>query len=293
MAAARPTRRRGVGFWTYRTIAAAIQARLENSLTTMLASTVSAVDQWLIAEANLAEVMAADPRVRADVSELLDLARRTAGDPAALKAAPAQARLREILNPVVSRQENAGYSILDRGGLIIARIVDARIGDRLVLGVADAASRALAGQRAFLPATLKQRFTDEPMAFLIVPLRDGAGAVVAAFAFRIRPEQMGAILNASRLGESGETYAVDAEGRMVTDSRFPDQVKKLGLVAPEAAGRTTAVLEVRDPGPSWWRGRPRRPRRRPGPSPGRRPRRWPAAPASTPTATAITAASRW
>jgi eukaryotic-like serine/threonine-protein kinase len=238
----------GVGVWTYRTIAAAIQGRLESSLSTMLASNVSAVRQWLTAEANLAEVMAADPRVRAGVSDLIDLARRTAGDPAALKAAPAQAHLREILNPVVSRQENAGYFILDRGGLIIARIVDERIGDRLVLGVADAASKALAGQRAFLPATLKQRFANEPMAFLIVPLRDSSDAVVAAFAFRIRPEQMGAILNASRMGESGETYAVDADGRMVTDTRFPDQVTKLGLVPPESKGRTTAILELRDPG---------------------------------------------
>jgi len=245
----------GVGVWTYRTIAAAIQGRLESSLTTMLTSNVSAIHQWLTAEANLAEVMAADPRVRADVSDLIEVARRTAGDPAALKAAPAQAHLREIVGPVVSRQENAGYFILDRGGLIIARIVDERIGDRLVLGVADAASKALAGQRAFLPATLKQRFTNEPMAFLIVPLRDGSDAVVAAFAFRIHPKQMATILNASRMGESGETYAVDADGRMVTDTRFPEQVTKLGLVPPESKGRTTAILELRDPGTQLVEGR--------------------------------------
>jgi serine/threonine protein kinase len=238
----------GVGIWTYRTIAAAIHARLQNTLTTMLTSNVAAVGQWLTGEAHMAEVMTADPRVRAHVSALLEVSRRTGGDPAALRAAPAQATLREILNPIVSRQENVGYTILDPGGLILARPVDERIGERLVLGVADAAAKTMSGERAFLPATLKQRFAAEPMAFLLVPLRDAGGAVVAALALRIRADEMAAILNASRLGESGETYAVDAEGRMVTDSRFPDQVKRLGLLPAEAAGRTTAVLEVRDPG---------------------------------------------
>src|SRR4029077_20515031 len=139
-------------------------------------------------------------------------------DPGALKAAPAQAHLREILNPIVSKQENVGDTILDSGGLILARPVDARIGERLVLGVADAASKAMAGQRAFLPATLRQHFSTDPMAFLLVPIRDSSESVIAALAFRMRPEQMGAILNASRLGESGETYAVDADGHMVTDT---------------------------------------------------------------------------
>ena len=66
--------------------------------------------------------------------------------------------------------------------------------------------------------------------------------------FRIRPEQVSALLHASRVGSSGETYAVDAEGRMVTETRFPEQVAGLGLVPAEAKGRTTALLEVRDPG---------------------------------------------
>src|SRR5262245_51680868 len=70
----------GVGFWTYRTVAAAMQARLEGSLRTILASDVSALGQWLQAQANLGRVMAADPRVRGDVQSLLEVSRRTGGD---------------------------------------------------------------------------------------------------------------------------------------------------------------------------------------------------------------------
>jgi hypothetical protein len=238
----------GVGVWTYEAIASAVHARLESSLGTLLASDASALGQWLDAQAGLAEVMATDPRVREDVTRLLALSRRTGGDPAALKAAPEQDHLRKTLSPVVSLRENAGFSVFDAAGLFLARSVDERIGERAVLGVAEAASRALGGRRAFLPPTLKQRFTSTPMAFMMVPEHDASGVPVAVLAFRIPPDQMAAILNASRMGASGETYAVDAEGRMITESRFSDQVMQLGLLPPEAGGRTTAALEVRDPG---------------------------------------------
>jgi hypothetical protein len=161
-----------VGAWTYRTIAAAVHARLEASLQTLLASDVATLAQWLEAERNLAQVMADDPRVRENVQALLELSRRTAADPAALKAAPQQARLREILGPVVSLQENAGYFVSDPVGLVVARITDDRVGDRLVSTVADAVVKAFGGTPVFVPPTLKQRFASVPMAFLIVPMRD-------------------------------------------------------------------------------------------------------------------------
>jgi serine/threonine protein kinase len=240
----------GVGVWTYRAVASVIQANLQASLGTTLASSASALDHWLDAQANLAELMAADPRVLADVESLLALARRTAADPAALKAAPAQAHLREILTPAVSRQQNAGFFVFDPGGLILARVVDDRVGERVVLTVADAAARVRDGRPVFLAPTLKQRFSNEPMAFLMVPVRDASGATIATFGFRIHAERMAEILNASRFGETGETYAVDAEGYMLTETRFPEQVARLGLLPAEAGGHTTAALEVRDPGVS-------------------------------------------
>src|SRR5262249_47965830 len=127
-------------------------------------------------------------------------------------------------------------------------IVDERVGDRVVLAVADAQARALAGQAVFLPATSKQRFAAEPMAFMLVPVRDEGGKATAGLAWRIAARRMAEILDAARVGGTGERYAVDADGRMVTDSRFSEHVAKLGLLPEEARGRTAAYLEVRDPG---------------------------------------------
>jgi serine/threonine protein kinase len=153
-----------------------------------------------------------------------------------------------MLSPVVSQEGNAGFVILDPNGLILARIIDARVGERAVLTVADATAKAMEGRPVFLAPTLKQKFASVPMAFLMVPMRDAAGRTFAVFGFRILPQRMAAVLNGSHLDESGQTYAVDAEGLMVTESRFADQADKLGLMPTEAGGRTTATLEVRDPG---------------------------------------------
>ena len=245
----------GVGVWTYRAIATGIHARLESYLQTMVTSDVAAFDEWLGAEATLAEVAASDPRVRDDVVELIALSRRTGGDPAALKGAPAQAHLRATLGPMMSGQEIAGFFVVDTGGLIVARIVDERIGDRLVMDVADAASQALAGHRVFLPPTVKQRFGAGSMAFVLVPVRQPSGPVIAAFALRIRPAQVSKRLTTLSFGRTGEAYAVDAGGRMVTESRFSGQAATLGLLPPDQED-ATAVLEVRDPGAPLVEGQP-------------------------------------
>jgi serine/threonine protein kinase len=237
-----------VGIWTYRTIAAAIEARLESTLQTMSGADAAVLGQWLNAEADIAEVLAADPRVRDDIASLVALARRTAGDPAALKASSELARLRATLEPIVSRRENAGFLVVDPGGLLVARSIDERIGDRVVMSVADGAAQALSGKRTFLAPTLKQRFASRPMAFVMVPVRDAAGAAIAVMGWRIGPDQVAGLLSGSRLGRTGESYAIDAEGYMVTESRFAEQVQRLGLLPAEAAGHTAAALEVRDPG---------------------------------------------
>src|SRR5689334_17722197 len=103
----------GVGVATYRTITDAVRARLQGLLRVMVDGQAAALDQFLNAQSNMAEVMAADPRLAEAVSELAAVARRPGADAATLEAAPAQRRLRELLAPVVARQELADFFVLD------------------------------------------------------------------------------------------------------------------------------------------------------------------------------------
>lgn len=61
------------------------------------------------------------------------------------------------------------------------------------------------------------------------------------------------VLRVARAGTSGETYAFDARGRLLSESRFTDELRELGLLAPER-GSAVLALALRDPGGDLTRG---------------------------------------
>ena len=67
--------------------------------------------------------------------------------------------------------------------------------------------------------------------FAAAPVKNERGEVIACFGLRIRPEQdFSRMLAAARPGESGETYAIDWQGVLLSRSRFDEQLKQIGLL---------------------------------------------------------------
>src|SRR5262245_49811681 len=57
--------------------------------------------------------------------------------------------------------------------------------------------------------------------FVVAPIYDANQQVIAALGLRIRPEgEFTQILQMGRMGQSGETYAFNKDGQMVSNSRF-------------------------------------------------------------------------
>ena len=239
-----------VGWWTHAAIEARIRSRVSDSIEAALRADRTALQLWIRQQGRFAEVIASDRRVADATAQLLDVSRVQPGDPAALLDSIAQAKLRAVVTPLVAEGQDWGWAIVDPGGLILARAVDERVGERVGAGLVDAVGRALAGSVAFVPPTMRQPFGPQAQAYMLAPVTDATGARVAALVLRVPTEQIARILNVARSGESGETYAIDAQGVMLSESRFPDDVSRLGLLPPEAKGKTTAFLEVRDPGAS-------------------------------------------
>lgn len=69
--------------------------------------------------------------------------------------------------------------------------------------------------------------------FFTVPIRDIDGEILAVLAQRVLPTaHMSKIMQGGRIGTSGETYIINANGQMVTESRFVDELIQIGLVDP-------------------------------------------------------------
>jgi eukaryotic-like serine/threonine-protein kinase len=81
------------------------------------------------------------------------------------------------------------------------------------------------------------------------PLKDTNGVTRGALALIINPDaEFTRILSVARSGQSGETFAFDPEGVMISKSRFEEQSRQLGLLGGAAGGSTALALHLTDPG---------------------------------------------
>jgi len=95
--------------------------------------------------------------------------------------------------------------------------------------------------------------------YAAAPLTDAEGNVWGGVGFGIQPDEFTRILSVGRMGRSGETYAFDRLGVLISESRFDDQLRGIGLLAE---GELSILsVEIRDPGGNLLEGHvPDRPR---------------------------------
>jgi hypothetical protein len=91
--------------------------------------------------------------------------------------------------------------------------------------------------------------TGTPTMYVCAPVRDDNLQVVAVLALRMRPEEeFTEILQLGRIGETGETYAVNKDGLLVSNSRFDEALILLGLLPDHEGSASILNIEVRNPG---------------------------------------------
>jgi tRNA A-37 threonylcarbamoyl transferase component Bud32 len=84
--------------------------------------------------------------------------------------------------------------------------------------------------------------------FVAAPIKDTNGTVVAALGLRMKPEaEFSQIFSVARMGDSGEAYAFDRRGFMLTASRFEPELKQLGLITNTPEATSVLELELLDP----------------------------------------------
>lgn len=81
------------------------------------------------------------------------------------------------------------------------------------------------------------------------PIKNTDGETRGALALIINPDaEFTKILSVARSGDSGETFAFDAAGTLISESRFDDELQKLGLLTTETNTTSALTLALRDPG---------------------------------------------
>jgi len=102
--------------------------------------------------------------------------------------------------------------------------------------------------RRMPPPGGRPRRGDVTLMQVAAPVHDVDGIVRGALALIINPDnEFSRILSVARSGDSGETYAFDQTGLLISHSRFDAQLRKLGLL--NATNASSALfLRLHDPG---------------------------------------------
>src|SRR4051812_42381392 len=237
-------------------VEAAAQSEMKSGLEALLNSNIEALKIWMETEQSQALATAADPAVRKAASDLARLAASDNADFSALQQSPAQDDLRAALRPLLARKHFAGFVLINKDVRILAADSPQLVGETRTTSY-DLMTRTLEKGSIVtppIPSAVLTRGADgqmragQPTMFALAVVRDPTGDVIGAIGLRIKPEEdFVRILQIARPGNTGETYAFDARGLLLSESRFTQDLIRVGLVS-EQAGRSQLALELRDPG---------------------------------------------
>lgn len=243
--------------WVMRAkVEATLKANLRSVLLTTAQTEETALRNWMRMQRNQAESAATDAEIAQTIRALVKEAKPETAALELFNLPPAK-ELRAELDPVLSAHGYNGYVVVAPNGRVVAAYRSELVGWQLSEAeLTPLRQIAFAGQSMILPplpskVAMPDRHGESrigvPTMFAVAPVRGAVSEVVALLGLRIQPEvEFTEILKTARLGETGETYAFNRTGLMLSNSRFDEQLRGIGLLSERED--STLNISLRDPG---------------------------------------------
>ncbi|MBX9790966.1 MAG: serine/threonine protein kinase [Pirellulales bacterium] len=237
-------------------IRGALEKLLRDELQTVLDADIAALEVWMCDQEMDAARWARRSELIGPTKDLVAVWRQNSQPGPELLKSPALVAARKVLDPYLQEEGTSGYYIISRSGMVLAAHDDAAVGRRVSPDGIAAIARVFSGEarisRPFPQGTYDTESalaSDTPQIAVAAPIRDSDNEPLAVLSLGMRAdEQFTRILSVARMGRSGETYAFDDRGVLLSDSRFTDQLKKIGLVPNRPDARAIFHVQLRDPG---------------------------------------------
>ncbi|MCW8833907.1 MAG: GGDEF domain-containing protein, partial [Colwellia sp.] len=167
-------------------------------------------------------------------------------------------KLRHFMKKKMEAQQDIGFFIISTDKINIASMRDSNLYETNVIFQKRPLffKRMFEGETLFIPPINSDvplqvksgEFVENlPTIFIGSPIYDHQQRIIALLTLRIDPSSdFSRVTQLGRIGESGETYAFDNKGMLLTNSRFEKQLKQIGLVTSQASSMLS--FRVVDPG---------------------------------------------
>ncbi len=247
-----------VGYTVSNAIESTIKGNVSSGLQTLVRVETEMLKKWFDVQESTAESLANDSQVRQNIYELLEGFDASQTSSGIALDSDLHKQLASELGPAMSSHSYEGFIVADKTKRIVSSSYAALIGERDIPEYDHFLDRALNGETlvsAPFPSVVMMKSADGrarmgvPTMYACSPVRDASFQVVAVLAMQIRPElEFTQILQLGEVGASGESYAFNSDGMMVSNSRFDDELILLGLLPDQEHSRSMLQLRVRDPG---------------------------------------------
>ena len=245
-----------VAWWTRSSLETTLKGRVADGLQTILDADIEALRIWFESHADSAVNLNETTEVERLAAMILSAAAALGADPEALRQIPETALLRPHLQPLADRRDYAGWGLTDRSGLFVATAREASVGQRLEPEHIPLVTRAYAGETVFSHPFLSTFETGaesrirrgQPTMFVLAPVRGTDGEVFGVLGYAIDVDEFTNILGIAQPGESGETYAFDGNGVLLSNSRFENDLRRIGLLPDDENVGSALNIEIRNPG---------------------------------------------
>ena len=225
---------------------------VQSSLETMLESTVEGLDIWVQNKRLILERVGQDEELARLTEQLLQLdAKREV-----LINSPLQREIRAYFSHEKHLIGDIGFFIISPDYISISSKRDSNIGSINLIAEQRPAllKRVFLGETVFIPpihSDVEIAESDQlgkpPTMFIAAPIKNGNNEIIAIVTQRLLPEkEFSRVMQLGRIGQTGETYAFDKQGRLMSNSRFDDDLRRIGLIEPDQVGLLN--IEIRNPG---------------------------------------------
>ena len=226
---------------------------VRNSLQTVLNTTTEGLKIWMVDKKLFIEQLGTDTNVIQAVRGLQTLD----PTPKALLASQDLAKLRHFLAAHQIQNKSTGFFVIDSDFTSIFSLRDENIGSTNFIARErpDLLQRVFQGETVFVPPVrsdvyLGKNTTSAQLPssiFFMAPVIDKEQNIIAAIAMRLDPAMnFSRVIQLGRMGKSGETYAFDSQGLLLSESRFTEQLRQVGLINQDE--QAILKIHITDPG---------------------------------------------
>jgi hypothetical protein len=247
-----------IGFWARWKVDEAIRVQLQAELETLLKADVEGLKIWLQTQQSNAISAARSADIVRICGELIAVADQPGDVARNLATTPISQQLETELTPWLEEHGYSGYIVADRNLRIVGSRAAVLLGERDLPGYQEFLSKALMGSPTVShPFPSVFMVTDntgrasvgKPTMYTAAPIKDDSGTIIGVLGFRLQPDvDFTRILRVAQGGDTGETYAFNRDGLMLSESRFDDDLKKAALILDRPDSQSILQLELRDPG---------------------------------------------